>query len=72
MNSSKNFQIRNRTFQDIFDEIDNYYSKKWRSVTGEDDEDTLNIFLSILAASKIISDTKERKTREPNRFLESG
>ena len=54
-----NFQTRKRKFRDIFDEIDNHYSKKWRSINDEDDEDTLNILLPVLVASGIVSDAKE-------------
>ena len=43
--------------------------KKWRSVNDEDDEDTLNILLPVLAASGIVSDAKERKTRDQIVFV---
>ena len=46
--------------------------KKWRSVNDEDDEDTLNILLSVPAASGSVSYAKERKSRGPNGFHESG
>lgn len=43
--------------------------KKWWSVNDEDNQDTLNI---LLPGSEIVSDAKERKSRGPNRFCESG
>ena len=43
--------------------------KKWWSVNDEDNEDTLNI---LLPGSEIVRDAKERKSRGPNRFCESG
>ena len=66
------FQTRKRKFQDIFDEIDDHFSKKCRSVDDEDDEDIFNILLPVLAAAGIISNAKERKNRGPNRLRESG
>ena len=48
------FQTRKRKFQDIFYEIDDHFSKKWRSVDDEDDEDIFNILLPVLAAAGII------------------
>ena len=56
---SINFRIRNESFKIIFDEIDDHYSKIWRSVHDKEDENTLNILLPVLAASGIDSDVKE-------------
>ena len=46
--------------------------KKWRSINDEGDEDTLNILLPVLVTSGIVSDAKQRKSRGPNHFRESG
>ena len=66
-----NFQTRKRKFQAVFDEIDNHYSKKWRSVNDKYYKDILNILLLVIAASGIVIDVKERKSLGPNRFRES-
>ena len=57
------FQSKKRKFQeDIFDEIDDHYLKKWRSVNEEeDDEEMLNIILPDVAACGITCNEKERK-----------
>ena len=68
-----NFKARKRSFQqNIFEEIDNRYLKKWKSSDTADEDDMLDILLPVLAGAGIVSFKKERKKRGPNRFRESG
>ena len=68
-----NFKAKKRSFeQNIFEEVDSHYSKKWKSSDIDDDDNMLDILLPVLAGAGIVCSEKERKKRGPNLFSGSG